>query len=382
MTSIAVPRCATALHGRVPAHRPTRLAAALLLAVGLVATTGWSSGAVAQSSDAFVRTEKTENAEVVENWQQGYLQATGIGTSDPMDNQVQAKAMALQAARVVAQARLVELIEGVTLRSKIVVENAAVGKQLIASEAKGTIEGAVTVDKSVKWVSSNDYGSGEKIPEAKVTLRVCMQNFAKACQQHGGGGAGLYQQMQPIVDKAQAAREQRAQNQGGQQTGNQQTGSQQTGSQQTGTGSGTGATTGSGSATGTSGNVQQASAVTGNLAETAKNASGIVLNLRGAFRYNPGLAPVIQAENGKVVYDKGMISNVAYAKNGPVQYAATVQQAKSIEVTGGSPYVVNVQNVTQDGALVISNEDAAVIRAANGHSDLLKQARIAVAQRG
>lgn len=352
-----------------------------VLLAAAVAAVVMPAAAHAQSQGAFTRTSSSQEGRSVEDWQRGFLQATGIGTSEPKENPVQAEAMALQAARVVAQARLVKLISGVAIRSRSVVEDASLNKQLIESKAKGSIQGAVTVDKSVEWVSGGSYGSGKRFPKAKVTLRVCMQNFAKACQQHGGGGTGLYQQMQPVLEKNKQG------GTGGQtQSGSTGTGGQAqsggTGSSEQMQGDGTGSETDGGASTGSSPNVQAASAESGNLADKAQKATGVILNLRGAFQYTPSLSPKVRDENGNVVYENAKIEKAALFKRGPLQYTTNVQQAKSLKIMGEQPYVVDVQRVTSDGQIVISNADAAVLRAANGQSSVLKKAKVAVAQHG
>ena len=108
----------------------------------------------------------------------------------------------------------------------------------------------------------------------------------------------------------------------------------------------------------------------------------MILNLRGAFQYTPSLSPTVRDENGNVVYENAKVEKAALFKRGPLQYTTNVQQAKSLNMMGKQPYVVDVQRVTSDGQIVISNADAAVLRAANGQSGVLKQAKVAVAQHG
>lgn len=326
--------------GAVARVRATAVGTAVTIALLAAAV---ATPARAQATEPFVQSEDAENGQTTENWRQGYLQATGIGTADPGDNPVQAEAMAVQAARVVAQSRLLKLISGVTIRSKNLVKNASLDKQLIATEAQGSLEGAVTVDKQVEWVSGSQYGSSKSYPKATVVMRVCLRNFARACQQHGGGGAGVYQQMQNVLNDQP--------DEAGAETAD---------------------------AAGRSARGQ----ISGDLADAAEQATGVILNLRGAFQYTPDLTPVVKDADGKVVYAYDMIDRAAVMKNGPLQYVTDIQEATSLDQLGDHPYVVDVQNVTSDGTIIISNRDAAVLRAANGRSGLLDQAQVAVAQRG
>ena len=324
--------------------------AALVLTFGLSAP----CEVAAQTAQAFVIVQNGENSRSEENWQDGYLQATGIGTEDDLDNPVKAKAMALQAARTIAQARLVELVEGVAVRSRTNVSRATVADQIIATRTEGTVQHAVVVAKSVTWKAVPEAGSTTRYPEAVVTLRVCMQNFAPACREHGGSGPGVTQTLAPPVTLDSGA-----------------------------SGDGSGRTAaGEPTMTASDHNTQPVSQTKGEITQAAAQATGVILNLKGTFAYQPSLSPIVQDPDANVVYDNSMIDRAALLKRGPMQYTSNVEQARGIPAVGGQPHVVDVQNVTADGRLVISHRDAAILRAADGRSELLSQARIAVAQHG
>jgi len=325
-------------------------AATAALAAGLLVVAGGPA-----TAEPFVQKQREGNATVVENWREGYLQVTAIGTADPRENVVQAEAMALEAARVLAQARLVELVQGVTVRSKALVQNVKLDQKTTATEAKGTLKHAVTVDQTVNWVGGSQYG-GDKFPKAEVTLRLCTHANAPACRQHGSR-AGLTQELRP------------------------QDGEQQDGEQQAADAPEAG--DGDAARAGETGDQPADAGTDGQrVADEVLNASGVILRLPAAMSYTPNLSPVVVDRDGAVVYGPEQQTEKAYVEHGPLQYTRGVEHARQLDLLGDRPLVVDVVEVSSDNRLVIANEDAAAIRAAAGQSQVLAEGRVALAPQG
>ncbi|WP_417783901.1 hypothetical protein [Terasakiella pusilla] len=108
------------------------------------------------------------------DWQGGYVEATGQGTSRYMGNRIQEELMAKQAARTTAQARLLELVKGVRLTGLSTLGAEAQGDTRAATRIKGTLQGARTVTETVTWHKDESSRRGEVV-FAEVTLRLCTQ---------------------------------------------------------------------------------------------------------------------------------------------------------------------------------------------------------------
>lgn len=108
------------------------------------------------------------------DWQAGYVEATGQGTSRYMGNRIQEELMAKQAARTTAQARLLEQVKGLRLTGLSTLGAEAQGDTRAATRIKGTLKGARTVNETVTWHKDDSSRRGEVVM-AEVTLRLCTQ---------------------------------------------------------------------------------------------------------------------------------------------------------------------------------------------------------------
>jgi len=139
------------------------LSLSLVLTTPLAAQDGWQ--------------ESTDTG--LTDWSNGYVEATGQGTSRYMGNRIQEELMAKQAARTTAQARLLEIVKGIRLTGLSTIGAKGAGDTRAATRIKGTLRGAHTVSQTVNWHKDKTSRRGETAL-AEVTLRLCM---TPACQE-------------------------------------------------------------------------------------------------------------------------------------------------------------------------------------------------------
>lgn len=126
--------------------------------------------AQAQNNDPF----REESAIGTTDWTQGTLEATGQGTARYMGNKAQEELLAKQAARTMAQARLVELVRGVRVTGLTTLDAHARSDTRAATRIRGMLKGAQTVTETVTWQPDSESRRGESVL-AEVTLRLCLQ---------------------------------------------------------------------------------------------------------------------------------------------------------------------------------------------------------------
>ena len=126
------------------------------------------------AQDPFVET----NSLGTTDWVEGYIEATGQGTSRYMGNRVQEEVMAKQAARTAAQTHLLEIIKGVRITGLTTLSAHAQSDTRAASRIKGTLRGARVLNEKVTWHKDNSARRGEVVM-AEVTMRVCVNPACK-----------------------------------------------------------------------------------------------------------------------------------------------------------------------------------------------------------
>jgi len=170
-------------------------AVALALSLSLILTTplgaqdGWQ-----EASDAGLT-----------DWSNGYVEATGQGTSRYTGNRIQEELMAKQAARTTAQARLLEIVKGIRLTGLSTIGAKGAGDTRAATRIKGTLRGAHTVSENVSWHKDKTSRRGETAL-AEVTLRLCI---TPACRDTNSNltSATLGHDVQTTPDTASASPE-------------------------------------------------------------------------------------------------------------------------------------------------------------------------------
>ena len=310
-------------------------------AILLLAATALSGAASAQNV-----TIKKENGGALLNWEKGYFEATGRATARPDPNPVKMKLQAIEAAKVVAQARLVEALEGVQLVGGTLVQDAEFGGQKIMTKIKGTLASAVVVDEKAEFMPAPTVPGGQVV-EGTATVRVCLMNRSPECSKFGGGGPGLYQAM-AVTEVAPKPKDPLTVEQAKEQV----------------------------AATPAPATPAAAPAP----AAPPPAPSGLVLSLGGSLDYVPMLAPEVVTTAGKTVYSVSQVEPQAVVAYGPMQYVDSVDRAKSLELIGGNPLVVKVSNVNAANQLVVSPEDGAkIVASATGNPSFLSGARVALA---
>ncbi len=232
------------------------------------------------------------------DWENGYIEAKGQGTSRYLGNRIQEELMAKQAARTTAQARLLEIIKGVRLSGLTTLGTQGAGDTRAASRIKGFLRGAKTVSETTSWHEDQTSRRGEVVM-AEVTLRVCI---SPTCSQTASN-----------LTKASL-----------------QKNSENTPSPQ-----------------------QEKAASTG--------PSAVILDLQQAL-YLPALAPQIIDEKNRLIYSEESVSPEALTQNGLVHYTKTLAQAQSLPSSGSTPVVIAVQRITKDNKIVISTLDGDKVR--------------------
>ncbi len=145
--------------------------------LAILAAIGWTAQVYAQ--DPFVETNQLGTTD----WVEGYIEATGQGTSRYMSNRVQEELMAKQAARTVAQARLLEIIKGVRLTGLTTLSAHAQTDTHAATRIKGTLRGARVLNEKATWQKDKSSRRGEVVM-AEVTLRLCVSPTCKETRQN------------------------------------------------------------------------------------------------------------------------------------------------------------------------------------------------------
>lgn len=313
--------------------------------MAFLTATALSGAALAQNV-----TIKKENGGALLNWERGYFEATGRATARPDPNPVKMKLQAIEAAKVVAQARLVEALEGVQLVGGTLVQDAEFGGQKIMTKIKGTLASAVVVDEKAEFMPAPTVPGGQVV-EGSATVRVCLMNRSPECSKFGGGGPGLYQAM-AVAEVAPKPKDPLTVEQAKAQV----------------------------AAAPAPAPAQPAAAAPAAPAAPPPAPTGLVLSLGGTLDYVPMLAPEIVTSAGKTVYAVGQVEPQAVVAYGPMQYVDSVDRAKSLELIGANPLVVKVSNVNAANQLVVSPEDGArIVASATGNPSFLSGARVALA---
>jgi len=264
--------------------------------VALMASLLWTAQSDAQ--DAFV--QSSENGTT--DWIEGYVEASGNGTSRYMGNRIQEELMAKQAARTTAQSRLLEIIKGVRLTGISTLGANAQGDVRAASRIKGTLRGARLVSQTVTWHEDKSSRRGEVVM-AEVTLRICISPACKDTDDNLTTASFISQapsevkQNDPITDEANGP-------------------------------------------------------------------SAIIIDLEQSL-YLPALAPEIINEDNQTIYSQDIVDQDSLKQSGIIHYTKSVDTGKALSISGDSPRVVKIIRITKDNRIVLSNSDGAGLKGLN-----------------
>jgi len=327
---------------------PTIPAVAFLL-VGVVASAGFAQQNVTVNTQVSVLVQTDPTTGGVTNWREGYIQVTGRGGARRIGHPVAERLNALKAARVNAFVKLAQTLKGVKVDAAYTVEDSIAAGSLEAARVDAFVRGAVTVEERVNYIGD--------FPEGIVTLRVCLYDAADACARFGGHSgftrvAGdAIRQSPGQVSRTEVL------------TGPGSTGGQQ----MTGTGSGGG---------------QQVASIPpgdGGVQPVTETATGVIFALNN-LDFIPVLRPQVRSQSGTLVYGASTPTHESFVKYGAAQMTESVATAQSLELLGAAPMVIQVLDVTEQNDLIISDQDAARLAAANVQgAEFLKDARVAIA---
>jgi hypothetical protein len=264
----------------------------LLVTVALTVSLFWTIELYAQ--DGLLET--TEQGKT--DWVEGYVEASGQGTSRYMGNRIQEELMAKQAARTSAQSRLLETINGVRLTGLSTLGTQGQGDMRAASRIKGVVRGARVVSETVTWQEDKSSRRGE-VPLAEVILRLCMSAACKETQQN-------------LTTTSLA-------------------------------------------------DPSAPSLVKDVVADQAEGPSAVIIDLEKAL-YLPALAPEIINEDGEIVYSQDSIDEAALEQSGIVNYSKSVIEAKNLSISGANPIILKAERITKDNRIVLSNTNSAQIK--------------------
>ena len=99
--------------------------------------------ATAQNSGDIV--SRGANKGDVTNWTAGYIQVEAIGTSKATSNKIQMELLAVEGARLLAEAKLLKAIQGVRIIGTTTMANFTETNVKLASKIEGVIRGAIAV---------------------------------------------------------------------------------------------------------------------------------------------------------------------------------------------------------------------------------------------
>jgi hypothetical protein len=233
---------------------------------------------------------------------------------------VQEELMAKAAARLIAQARLVEILRGIRVTGNTTVENFVVADQRIGARFEGFVKGALTLAESVEW-RADPAADRSEVPLAKVKLRLCITRSHALCQQRSSSLIGALQQTHAANRVAEKAR----------------------------------------------------------VAALAKRYTGLIVDLEDKL-FLPVLFPEIVSRSGTVAYGRDQVDEGIMAQHGMARYARTISQAKDLTLVGKAPLIVKAVAVTDDNKIVISDSDATIIGGVTGQAgNFLAEARVVIA---
>lgn len=285
--------------------------------VGILAISGYT---VCASAQEFRREVETADTVTVTDWEQGFVDVTGSATARFTGNRVQEELMAKAAARLVAQARLVEILRGIRVTGKTTVENFLVADQRIGARFEGFVKGAITLADSLEWRADPAADRGE-VPLATVKLRLCMTRSHILCRQRPSSLIGALQEAHATTRLANKAK----------------------------------------------------------VAVPAKRYTGLIVDLENKL-FLPVLFPEIVTRSGTVVYGRDQVDEGMLAQRGMARFTRTISQAKDLTLVGDAPLIVKAVTVTDDNKIVISEADATIVSGLAGQADnILAEARVAIA---
>ena len=277
----------------------------------------WTSAAFCQNAISMSEwVEKVGQGSI--NWSAGFIEAKGIGAPpDKYLGKINARPMALRAAKVDAYRNLLEMTKGVQVDSRTTVKDFAVESDIINTQVEGLVKGAQIVDQ--QYLSDGTVEMTLRMPLygelSKIMIPVSIQKR---------------KEIPPPVVEAPAP--------------------------------------------------PPAPAVAAPLAPPVVDSyTGLVVDARG-IQARPAMSPRIYDEDGKEVYGSANVDREYAVQQGMSGYARDLTAAQSNQRVTASPITVKGLKTGGAGRsdLVISNADAQLIRASAENASFMKKCRVMI----
>lgn len=283
----------------------------------------WTSAAFCQNAISMSEwVEKVGQGSI--NWSAGFIEAKGIGAPpDKYLGKINARPMALRAAKVDAYRNLLEITKGVQVDSRTTVKDFAVESDVINTQVEGLVKGAQIVDQ--QYLSDGTVEVTLRMPLygelSKIMIPISIQKRKEIPPP-------------PPVVEAPAP--------------------------------------------------PPAPAVTAPAPPpppppAAVAYTGLVVDARG-IQARPAMSPRIYDEDGKEVYGSANVDREYAVQQGMSGYARDLTAAQSNQRVTASP--ITVKGLKTGGAgrsdLVISNADAQLIRASAENASFMKKCRVMI----
>lgn len=106
-------------------------------------------------------------------------------------------------------------------------------------------------------------------------------------------------------------------------------------------------------------------------------ATGIIVDARG-LGLKPALSPKAYTESGRMIFGIGLVDQKAFVERGLVEYAASVEEARTLPRVGSNPLVLKATGVRNSTDVVVADEAFEKLAAQVGTVGLVKQCKVVV----
>jgi hypothetical protein len=264
------------------------------------------------------------------NWSAGYIEAVGIGAPpDQTAGRINARPMALRAAKVDAYRNLLEITKGVQVDSTTLVRNYTVESDVINTQVEGLVKGAYVVDQ-------------QYMSDGTVEIKLRMPIYGNLSGIVMPLAVEKQKEVLPSVTEPAPATPAPAQE--------------------------------TPSAPAPAPPVEAAPAPPAPVVYT-----GLVVDARG-IQARPAMSPRIFDEDGKEVYGSANVEREYAVSQGMSGYARDLTAAQSNQRVTANPITVKALKTGGPGKadLVISNADAQMIVATAQNASFMKQCRVMI----
>jgi hypothetical protein len=262
------------------------------------------------------------------NWSAGYIEAVGIGAPpDKSVGKINARPMALRAAKVDAYRNLLEITKGVRVDSATTVKDFAVESDVINTQVEGLVKGAVVVDP-------------QYMSDGTVEVRVRMPLYGNLSQIIVPLAIAKRKEITPPEPPPAPAPAEPT----------------------------------------TPAPVAPAPAAPAAPAPPAPVVyTGMVVDARG-IQARPAMSPRVFDEDGKEVYGSANVDREYAVQQGMSGYARDLTAAQSNQRVTANPVTIKALKTSGPGKsdLIISNADAQQVRASAENASFMKQCKVMI----